>query len=167
MKTVMTTLAVILGLLFLATSITMIVKSIQFDQQCGGYLKRAADANTVEMAKDQLKISIDYIEINNLTNGYTSVLYNTPDEDLGFWYKNITNSYKELVNIPDSASALLKSNMLMKLRETLLDKGKKGDDINLPNGISRYPHNLLFGIMFWFSILLCLLCATISAVMYD
>ena len=41
----------ICGILFiLATTIFIwrIVLSVQFDQQCGGYLKQAADANTVE-----------------------------------------------------------------------------------------------------------------------
>ncbi|MFA5319530.1 MAG: hypothetical protein WC387_04195 [Candidatus Paceibacterota bacterium] len=91
---------------------------------------------------------------NELTTGYTSVLYKTPNEDIGFWYINIKNSYNELIAIPDTASPLLKSNMLMKLRETLLEKSESSESVTCPNGISRYPNNLLFGIMLWLSLIL-------------
>ena len=43
--------------------------SIQFKQSCKGYLKRAADSNTVELAKQELGKAVDYIEANNLTEG--------------------------------------------------------------------------------------------------
>ena len=33
------------------------IMSIQFDQNCGGYLKQAADANTVELAKQRIDIA--------------------------------------------------------------------------------------------------------------
>ena len=101
------------------------IKAIRFKQNCGGHLKRAADANTVDIAKSELKIALDYMEANNLTSGYTSVIYETPDEDVAFWYNNIKQSYNELNSLPDSSSSLEKSNMLIKLRETLLDHGDK------------------------------------------
>lgn len=58
----MTVLAVIMMIIFLSTATTVIVKSIIFEQQCKGYLKRAADANTIKIATSQLKIAIDYAE---------------------------------------------------------------------------------------------------------
>ena len=67
-----------------------VFKSIVFDINCGDYLKRAADSNTVELAVDNLKVALNYIEANNMTSGHTSVLYNSPDEDVAFWYdKNL------------------------------------------------------------------------------
>jgi len=123
-----------------------IYKKITFEQNCSGYLKRAADANTVDIAKDQLKKSIDYIEANNLTNGYTSVFYKTPDEDVSFWYKNIKASYMELSKVNDSTSELERTNILMKLRETLMDH----EEITIPDGISRFPDNKVW--CFWFLI---------------
>ena len=94
----------------------VIVKNVQLKQNCTGYLKRAADANSVEMAKSQLEKALKYIEENNLTAGYTSVLWKTPDEDIEFWYNNIKTIYDELSKVDENTSSLEKSNILMKLR---------------------------------------------------
>lgn len=90
----------LIGLLLMVGYLgTRAVKSVQFNQNCGGYLKRAADANTVETAKEELSKAISYIEANNLTQGYTSVMWQTPNEDLGFWYKNLKSSETELSKV--------------------------------------------------------------------
>lgn len=121
-----------------------ISKSITFKQNVKGYLKRAADANTVELASGELAIVIDYLEKNDITSGYTSILYETPDEDIDFWYRNIKASQNELLQLPKDANTLEKTNMLIKLRETLLDTGK-GTKVTVPKGIAVYPNNKLWG----------------------
>ena len=83
-------------------------------------LKRAGDANTVELAKEELAYVISYLDKNNIKEGYTSVLWKTPDEDISFWYRNIIASKAELDSLTNN-SALEKTNVLMKLRETLID----------------------------------------------
>ena len=123
------------------------VLRIQFKQDIGGHLKRAADANTVELASKELRTALDNIERRGLMEGYTSVIYRTPDEDVGFWYQNLKASYDELKRLPNTASMLEKSNMLIKLRETLLDDNEKGMSVTVPGGISRFPYNALFGIV--------------------
>lgn len=133
-----------------------IYNGIVFDINCEGYLKRAADANTVEIAHKQLRVALDYIEKNKLTEGYTSIIYKTPDEDISFWYGNLNASLGELENISPRASQLEKSNLLMKLRETLLDNDQKGISVTLPMGISIYPNNLgyaMFGIFSLFMVI--------------
>lgn len=141
------------GFIFLLTLIIpvcVIVKSVKFDQQCGGYLEQAANANTVELAKERLDIAIKYIEDHNLTTGYTSVLWKTEDENLEFWYRNIKACRNELEEAMD-LSQLEKSNVLMKVRESLKEsKGENGDKVIIPEGISRYPDNLLWGVLRWF-----------------
>ena len=145
---------------FLGFCGTRIVKNIQYNQDCGGHLKRAADANTVNLAKDELTIAIHYIEDNDLTDGYTSILYNTPDEDMKFWYNNIKASYIELDQIDSTTTQLETSNILIKLRETLLDHtGQGGDKVTAPDGISVYPNNtgyMLWGLLSFISI--CIAC---------
>lgn len=143
------------GFIFFLTLIIpvcVIVKSVKFDQQCGGYLEQAANANTVELAKERLDIAIKYIEDHNLTTGYTSVLWKTEDENLEFWYRNIKACRNELEEAMD-LSQLEKSNVLMKVRESLKEsKGESGDKVIIPAGISRYPDNLLWGVLrtfFW------------------
>jgi hypothetical protein len=130
-----------LGLCFLTMRV---VKEVQFDRGCEGYLKRAADANTIDLAKEQMQIALKYIEDNGLTQGYTSVIYNTPDEDVGFWYKNLKASYAELCTVTPETSQLERTNVLMKLRETLLDTHDKGVSVTAPDGISVYPNNLAY-----------------------
>lgn len=123
------------------------IQDIHFEQNVGGYLKRAADANTVEIAAKQLRQAIEYVEAHKLTEGYTSVLYPTPDEDIAFWYNNLVASAKELDSITPETTQLERTNVLMKLRETLLDNGESGSSVTVPHGISIYPNNV--GYAFW------------------
>lgn len=146
--------AIILTIISLGIFTTVIVKSISFNQNCGGYLKRAADANTIEMAQTELKRTLDYLEENNITKGYTSVMWRTPDEDIEFWYNNIKTSYVELEGLSDTTTSLEKSNMLIKLRETLMDSRESGSYITVPEGISRFPNNLMLGILMWVAVLI-------------
>jgi hypothetical protein len=158
MKKIIMIISIISILIFVTAFSVRIYKNIMFDQQCGGYLKRAADSNNIDTAKKELSKSLKYLETNKLTKGYTSVFYKTPSEDLGFWYKNLKQSYDSLNTLDEKTSELEKSNMLMKLRETLLDDGESGTKITIPDGISIYPHNILFCSIFIFTIILISLC---------
>ena len=35
----------------------------------------------------------------------------------------------------------------MKLRETLIDNGESGDEVTMPEGLSKYPNNILWYIL--------------------
>lgn len=122
---------------------------INFDINCEGYLKRAADANTVEIAKTELDRSIKYLEDHNMIEGYTSVLWKEPSEDVGFFYNNLKSARNELDKVTNLTSQLERTNILIKLRETLLDHKKEGDSVTHPNGISRFPNNGFFFIGGW------------------
>ena len=139
-------ISIIVFILALISPILTTIKSIQFDQKCGGYLKQAADANSVELAERQLNLAIDYIEQHELTSGYTSVLWNTEDENIEYWYNNLKQCQKELAATKDN-STLENTNVLMKLRESLTDVDQNGTTLTIPYGISRYPNNLLYGIL--------------------
>ena len=119
-----------------------ISKNIVLKQNVSGYLKRAADANTIDLANQELLKVIDYLEANNITEGYTSIFYETPNEDIGFWYQNLKASQNELANL-NSESALEKTNVLIKLRETLVDNGEK-TRVTIPPGLAVYPNNTMW-----------------------
>ncbi len=126
--------------------------TVNFDRKCVQYIQRAADANTVTSAYNELGVATKYLEDNKITSGYTSIMFDSPNEDVGFWYNNLKSCEKDLLVIIDndtSVSMLEKSNVLLRLRETLLDK--KG--VTVPSGISRYPNNLLWGIISGFAII--------------
>ena len=91
-------------------------------------------------------MAIAYVEDNELTDGYTSIFYKTEDDNIGFWYQNLKTCREELVNCLESTQ-LEKTNVLLKVRESLTDDGKEGTELTLPNGISRYPNNGMF--CFW------------------
>ena len=121
--------------------ISEIVQNIKFNAIVTGYLKRAADANTIQIAEQELDKALSEIEKRGLTKGNTYVLWETPATDIGFWYNNLKTSSQELKNLSPETSAMEKSNMLIKLRETLLDHGQQGDHVTVPYGIGLYPYN--------------------------
>ena len=95
---------VVFGLAFIAWGGVRIFSNIHAEQNYLGYLKQAADANTVELASEKLGTALKEIEKEGDTSGYTSVFYNTPNEDLGYWHKNLQSAYEELQKIPSTAS---------------------------------------------------------------
>lgn len=139
----MKNIASVLLILFSVTIFGLrISKKVAFKQNVSGYLKRAADANTIELAEEELTKAITYLEAENLTSGYTSILWQTPDEDIDFWYRNLKASQQELQTL-ESESALEKTNVLIKLRETLLDTGES-TKVTVPDGLSVYPNNKMW-----------------------
>lgn len=141
-KVVKIMLGVILILIGLISPVLTIVNSVQFSQNCSGYLKQVADANTVTLAMERLDKAIAYVEENDLTDGYTSIIYRTEDDNIGFWYQNLKACRSELESCIDGTQ-VEQTNTLMKVRESLMD----GDVLTLPKGISRYPNNTAW--MFW------------------
>lgn len=151
-------LAIIATIVFGTWVTVRIVKFVQFNTNCTQYLKRAADANNVETAKEELSKAISYAEENNLTEGVVSIILHQPKNDIGYWYKNMTESYAELENLPEDVTSLEKTNVLMKLRETLTDEKKSGVSVTIPSGISIYPSNVLY---FWWGMLSGILCVVL------
>ena len=142
---------ILLMVMSLFTPVACTVKGIHFNQECEGYLKQAADANTAEIALDRIDLALEYIERNNLTDGYTSVLWRTEDENIGFWYQNIKACKSELESCI-GGSQLEKSNVLMKVRESLTDNGDSGTELTIPSGLCRYPNNAVYMLFGWLSL---------------
>ncbi len=126
-----------------AWAILRIVSSMSFDVGCEGHMKRAADANTVPLAITEMEAVVAYADEHKLTAGYTSFFsfYRRPSKDVGFWYQNMKASLEELKSVKPDASSLEKSNILMKLRETLVDHGDS-TEITYPAGLEIFPRNL-------------------------
>jgi hypothetical protein len=149
---------------FVAFVLTLFMVNLNFNRHISGHLKRAADASTVEMAQSELQIALIGIETRGLTKGYTSLWYNTPAEDLEFWYNNIKASDKLLKNVDPKSSQLEQTNMLIKLRQVLLDKAEKGEIVTVPKGASRYPFNWVFTIWLWVTIIVFILSGAYSGI---
>ena len=131
--------------LFMWAGVRM-AKDIQLNHNCIQYIEKAATSNTVEIAKENLSKVITYAEEHNLTEGTVSIFYKQPMNDIGYWYKQITAIYNELDKLSEDSTPLERSNVLMKLNESLTDK--EGFAI-LPDGLSIYPDNVAY---FWWAI---------------
>lgn len=121
----------------------MLVRSVKFDNQCINYFSFAADANSVVIAEKHLTKGIEYLETHDLTSGHTGVIFYKPTNDIGLWYENLKSAQSQLQDYiqSDTPSELEESNILMKLRETLL--GECG--VTHPKMIAFYPNHV-----FWF-----------------
>jgi hypothetical protein len=133
--------------------------NVSFNRNCGGHLKRAADANTIELAQQELSIAVAYLEANRMTTGYTSVIYTTPDEDVGFWHQNLRGALDQLNDLvkKPALSPLEQSNVLMKLRQTLLDHGQHGEHVTMPSGISLFPNNGVWALSWAISVVIAII----------
>lgn len=107
-------------------------------------------ASTLDLHSDR-GVRIPHVSTNIFKN---LIIWKTPDEDLGFWYQNIKQCQKELTEIAPDAPIMDKTNMLMKLRESLTDDGEKGVVVTVPDGISRYPNNCIWGILIFIAVFL-------------
>ena len=120
------------------------VQSIQFTRNCKGYLKRAADANTIHLARQELTKAVRYLEETQLMSGSTHVIYATPECELDFWYQNLKSSLIELESFPEGMDPLTVSNQLLKLRETLMDNGEHGTKVTAPSNVHVFPNQFQY-----------------------
>lgn len=58
-------------------------------------------------------------------------------------YQNLKNSEEELRKVDHSTSQTERTNVLMKLRETIVDHEEDGDVITCPQYLSVFPHQSL------------------------
>ena len=137
-------LAIVAWVPFLIFVCARIVMDVNFDRNIEGHLKLAADSSSIELAIDELKIATAAMEA--YPAGFTSIIYNTPDESVTFWIKNTKTCLNQLEVIPKTASLMDKNSSLLKARQILLDHKSNGESVTSPAGISIYPFNLLWTI---------------------
>lgn len=102
----------------------------QFDRGCMDHFHRAAVANTIEMADKELVEGLRYLDQHDLTAGNTAVFYQTPADDIGFWYQNLKSAEETLRRVSKDATQLERTNVLLKLKESI---------VSPPGDISVYP----------------------------
>lgn len=153
-KKTATTIAIIFAtvftVLFCVWAGIRIYSEVTFNNNCKQYIKRAADASTIEVAREELGKAIEYAEKNNLTEGIVHIFFKQPKNDIGFWYNNMVSAYNELCEVDENTNSMEQTNLLMKLRESLVDNTEDGVSVTVPSGIAVYPNNAL---LFWFGII--------------
>lgn len=148
-------LVAVFAALFLAWAGTRIVVGVKYNIHVGGRLERAANASTVALAEIELRYVVAELERRGWTNGSTNILWWEPRHDVGFWYNNLRASLIELQKVRPETTQLERSNILIKLRETIYHHGDKGSkSVIAPPGISVFPSNVGYCIWGWGSFLL-------------
>jgi len=118
-----------------------------FNMNCAGYLSRAATATSIELAEENLTQAVAYLEASNMTSGHTWVVIPKPTDDVGYWFKNLKEAQRQLKQDTKNMTELERSNVLMKLRETLETRGNNGStELVMPSMISSHPYVPIF---FW------------------
>lgn len=134
-------------------SYSRIAASISFTYDCMEYLKLAADASVPSLAKENLDKAIDYLERKNLTSGTVSIFWHKPSNSVSFFYRNLKSAQSQLQNILEAEStnidSIAQTNLLMKLRDTLVDSGDSVT-VTCPEGMDIYPCNLSY---FWWVVI--------------
>lgn len=139
---------ILLLFIFAIVGIVMIgaafFKTIEFKQQFTSYVKGAADANSVELALDRLDPAIAFLEETNRTEGYSHIIIRTESANVGFWYDNLVSARNDIQKAVENEdlTQLEESNVLMKLRETLIDDSSDSPKITSPDHIVFYPNAL-------------------------
>ena len=152
-KKVLTSLSILSLLVFIGVRVRA---SYLFEMNCSMFLKRAADAATPAIAGESLDQALGYIEAHRLTTGFTSVIWRTPNEDIGFWYRNIRSARGVINELSPHSSLLEQSNVLIRVREVLTDHNEV-TFVTVPSGISIYPHNQAYLIWGFLSGVLCII----------
>lgn len=130
-----------------AATTTNIVADYHFDRDIGSHLKKAADSPTVGEAANQMDAALSAIEEQDLTGGNSAFIFKTEETSVETWYRQLKQVQTDLHDLPDDASPLERSNVLIKVRETILDSGSDGDYLTLPPYITVYPNHV--GMLVW------------------
>lgn len=151
---VYSTLIGLIVLSLLTVPIACVYRLLPFEQGCRGHVDNAVKANSTALAVEELTIAISYAENHGLTSGNTSLIWETPDNDIRFWYLNLKALRTSLQQNDDG----VQQNILTKLSTSL-------KEIKYPEDIELYPNRgiwfvlgflwvpliiVLVGIAIWF-----------------
>jgi len=130
-------------------------RSIKLEQNCTGHIGLACHSYNINFAKFELGTAIKYLEMKNMTQGYTSAFWKTPDEDVSFWYRNLKGAYNMLDSTSKCNPTITETNIiLLRLRQTLSHSRDGSESVIYPNGLSTYPDNKFWVWMYWISAVL-------------
>ncbi|MFC3813303.1 hypothetical protein [Lacihabitans lacunae] len=129
------------------------------NQKVTNNLTKAVNASTKEIASEELTKTLTYLKSKKLTKGFTSIMWKTKNEDIGYWYENLEASKRKL-QPQKSANRLENTLALKKLNEAIMDTGKKTRPI-VPEGLAVYPNNKQWAFLMTIATLMAIIGTTI------
>lgn len=105
-------------------------------------LKLAADASTLETASDRIGRALDYLETHDKTEGHSHLLVESPENDVGHWYKNLKDAKSKADTILADPDATDESRdlALVQIRKALVDGS---EIVTQPPYMGIFPHQRL------------------------
>lgn len=131
---------------------TRFFNDIHYAFECKRNLGIAVQTESISEARNRLRRAIDLVRKKGATNGYTSILRKTEDENVELWFNNLISALAE-VDEWEKLLFLEKEESLEKIRKILTFDG----EIVIPNGIAVAPHNRVFFLWGWLSIIVLIL----------
>lgn len=128
-------------MVLLALGVYAVIANARLEWGCIQYLKRAADASTPALALGNLDTAIAYLGRYGLTVGSTAMFFDSPEDDVGYWYANLRTLRDEISRLPADAPRLEVAAMSVRVREVILDSGSRGMSVTMPNGLATHPYN--------------------------
>jgi len=104
-----------------------------FDAECASYVRSAAKATDRAVADKHFMHAVDWLKANGMTEGFTSVLYNGPEEDVSEWFAKLNS-------VADSRLALQKidaTRCLVMAGNPSLPGGLSSVNTPLPNDLAE------------------------------
>jgi hypothetical protein len=155
MVTLATTIAMVAG--WVGTNIHL---NKNWDAGVGSYLAAAINTRDPQKASKYLNNAVSFLEERGQTDGFTSIAYKTPDEDLNEWATGVAEATETAASVPADEPMIGKmhtpwvqqliKHKIVVANVTGLDPvtGKTSFvyDLKYPSGIGRAPYN---GYLFW------------------
>ena len=120
--------------------IVVITKAFIFDNECVSHLKNAGNASTLEVAREELGVALEYLEDNGLTIENIS---SDPKSDAVQWYEKLKSAYNEMVKLSAGSDEEETAYALDMVKETIYDGDVR---VSVPDGVEKYPYNAIY---FW------------------
>lgn len=157
-KKIVCTILIILSIISIVICYSFnINNSADFAENCTAHIEKAATASSVEIAKEELALAIEYVEKNIYKEGNDAY----EDENVEYWYNNMKAAYEKLENVPADASEEAKSTVLLQINESLLKHTVLGKEVELPNNIKDYLSIVNYNVLCVISLIVLASCVVI------
>ena len=132
---------------FVIWGIARLVAAHDFDVKVKGHFQNYLEAATIKTAEESLEAAMVELEVRGLTEGQVSIFWENPNNNIGVWYNNLSQSRDLLKEV--SEEPLLNQAIILEKQKNGLTGKDFLNGIKCPKGISIYPYNKQF---FWWSI---------------
>ena len=116
----------------------------QYNQRFEVHLDRAVHATDVKLASQELEIAKKWLEETKKTSGNSSVTIDIAQNDLGYFYQNISEATQRLNALSAEPNSVAASNELLKFEGSFKVKTEKGETLRQPENLEIFPNQRIW-----------------------